>query len=77
VDEARRTVGVTDDEAPHLAGREPEDHRRLVEGQAARDEAVEDVGAVPTLRVGLGLSGLGFHATERETLKIHNHAMSE
>ena len=55
VDEARRAVGVADDEAPDLAGREPEDPRRLVEGQAAGDHEVQDVGAV------LGLSVLGFH----------------
>ena len=36
----------------------------IVERQAPGDHVVENVGAVPTLRVGLGLSFLRFHAPE-------------
>lgn len=64
VGQARRAVGMADDEAPDLAGREPEDPRRLVERQAAGDQVVENVGAVPVPRIGLGLSVLRFHASE-------------
>ena len=64
VGERRRTVGVAGDQAVDLTGRKAEDLRPLVERQAASDDVMEDVGAVLTPRVGLGLSVLGFHAPE-------------
>jgi hypothetical protein len=64
VGQAGRAVGVADEEPPDLAGRKPENPRRLVERQAAGDEVVENVGAVPVPRIGLDLSVLGFHAPE-------------
>ena len=64
VDQAGRAVGVAGDEAPDLAGRELEDPRRLVEGQAAGDHMIEDVRAVPPPHVGLGQSVTVLHAPE-------------
>ena len=83
VGERRRTVGVAGDQAVDLTGRKAEDLHRLVERQAAGDDMVENVGAVLTPRVGLGLSVLGFHApegdriagrlTRTESLAVHTH----
>ena len=42
----------------------------IVPGHAAGDHEVEDVGAVPTLRVGLGLSVLAFHAPEGDDVAV-------
>jgi hypothetical protein len=40
----------------------------MVEGQAGGDHEVENAGAVPTLRVGLGLPVLRFHAPEGDNV---------
>jgi hypothetical protein len=55
VGERRRPVGVADDQAVDLPGREPEDLRRLVERQAAGDDVVENVRAVLTPHVRIPL----------------------
>ena len=64
VGERARILHVAGEQAADLAGREPEDPRRLLDRQAAGDDVLEYIATVLGPRVQLGLSVLGFHAPE-------------